>query len=315
MRYSVLGFNQELVVAKGLDLTDLLLLDYVYTACGSPSMVKVVDEKNQPYVWLKHSKILSDIPVINIGEEMLKKRIKSLIDRGLLKSQVKSNNSLGRQAYYTITEECENLRFSNQVEYITRGTEDQVEKITLATPQPSVINYTSYTQLAKDKELDIPKGKDKSSQKSEEPLSDFESKMFSEDIKAKRRREKIEEPKPKKLSLWDKCVQHIEEYTDDEKLREALMQYLKVRLAMRDKPFYAPQFKALLGKLSTLNGSKVNIVLAATQGGWMSFYDEKQNGSYRGTPSSVTFGEHSGMNSNKVSEKEREEILKYGQKF
>lgn len=219
----------------------------------------------------------------------------NLISKGLIQA---TKRELGQTVHYRAVTGVGN-NFLGGSENISRGVEN--------------ISYDNITNILDNKTL--PKGKDKPSQKSEEPLSDFESKMFSEDIKAKRRREKIEEPKPKKLSLWDKCVQHIEEYTDDEKLREALMQYLKVRLAMRDKPLYAPQFKALLGKLSTLNGSKVNIVLAATQGGWLSFYDEKQNGSYRGAPSSVTFGEHSGMNSNKVSEKEREELLKYGQKF
>ena len=166
----------------------------------------------------------------------------------------------------------------------------------------------------------VPKGKDtlSLSESSLNTLSDYESKMYSEEVKEKRKRERVEDIQPvKKLSLWDKCVQHIEEFTDDEKLQDALKQYLTVRLAMRDKPLYAPQWKALLKKIPTLKGDRVQIVLQAAQGGWLSFYDEKKNdsGYYRGKSQYDTFSEHAGMKSTKVSNEEYEEIMKYGQKF
>lgn len=151
MRYSVLGFNQELAVQAGLDLTDLLLLDYIVTACASPSMLKTTDDSNQPYVWLRHDKVLADIPIIGIGEEMLKKRIKRLSDRGFIKSIIRNDEIRGRRAYYTITDQVEKITFSpDQVEKITLDTPDQVESITPNTPEnsrPSVINYPSDNKL------------------------------------------------------------------------------------------------------------------------------------------------------------------------
>ena len=147
MRSDIMGFRQELLVRYGLDLVDALLLSYVQRACVSPKMKKVVDENNQPYVWLQHSKILEDLPILDVKEDMLKKRIHKLVNVGMLKSIIKSDGLIGRRAYYTITETCEELRLSDQVEKIPLASTDQVEKIPLDTPRPSGKNSPSDNTL------------------------------------------------------------------------------------------------------------------------------------------------------------------------
>ena len=109
MRSDIMGFRQELLIRYGLDLVDALLLSYVQRACVSPKMKKVVDENNQPYVWLQHSKILEDLPILGVKEGFLKKRISHLIELGMLKSVIRRDEIRGSRSYYTITELCEEL--------------------------------------------------------------------------------------------------------------------------------------------------------------------------------------------------------------
>lgn len=328
MRYSILGFNQELAVKEGLDLTDLLLLDYLYNACTSPSMIKICED-NQPYVWLKHDKILHDIPIINIKEDMLKKRIHKLIEMQFIKSVIKTDKSLGRRAYYTITTQCERLRFSpdsisDQGEKITLDTDDQGEKITLDSSEPRVINYPSDNKLnidnklntiSKDIVINHSKNNPNNSNNDINNISEYESKMYNDDVIKTRKISNADSTPKKKLNLWDKCVQSIDEYTDNQSLRDALVEYLKVRLAIKDKPIYHSQWKALLRKLGTLAGDPVKIVNQSTELGYASFYELRRNYANYNRPNLQVFGEHQGVNSVKVSNEERERMFKYGTIF
>lgn len=148
MKYSILGFNQKLVIKyNDIDVMDLLLLDYIYNAIASPSMAHIVED-NVCYVWLQHSKIHSDLPILQISEERLKKRIKKLVDLQLLQSKQIFNSKLrGSRAYYAITKKCENLRFSS-VENDTCS-DEQVSKTTLENSLASVENDTSYSLLTR----------------------------------------------------------------------------------------------------------------------------------------------------------------------
>lgn len=148
MKYAIIGFNQELVISYSTDIdaTDLLLLDYIYNAIASPGMLHIV-KNDIAYVWLQHKKILSDLPILCIGEEALKKRIKKLVDLQLIESIIETSGTLGKRAFYGITDKCESLRYSSVKNYT--WPDNQVEKITLDKDEPSVKNYTSNIKLFK----------------------------------------------------------------------------------------------------------------------------------------------------------------------
>ena len=149
-----------------------------------------------------------------------------------------------------------------------------------------------------------------------EELSDYEKHMFSDDVKKKRKIVQAEDkPKQKRLSLWDKCVQAIEEYTDDPELRNALTAYLKLRLEIKDRPIYANQWKGLLNKLQTLTGDPVQIVKRSTELGYASFYELQEWKNKSRKPDPRIFGEYEEMSCEKVSKEKREELLKNGKKF
>lgn len=86
--------------------------------------------------------------------------------------------------------------------------------------------------------------------------------------------------KPKtKQSKYSKCVSLIHDFTGDEKLITALVDYLNMLLEA-DKSMYTNQFKGKLNKLKQLADREkdmIDIVNQSIQCGWKSFYPLKQN--------------------------------------
>jgi hypothetical protein len=80
--------------------------------------------------------------------------------------------------------------------------------------------------------------------------------------------------KPKKENLYTKCVSLINDYTTDEKLRKALIDYLRVRLEMKDKPLYTNSWKGLLNKLDRdFDASeRLQVVYQSIERGYASFF-------------------------------------------
>lgn len=111
MKYTLFGFNQEKALEYGLDVRDLLLIDYIWDMCASPTM-QHLQEKNIIYVWLMHDRILNDLPILNIGKRSLIECLNKLKSFGLLYCKVVNNDSMrGSKSYYAITEKCELLRY------------------------------------------------------------------------------------------------------------------------------------------------------------------------------------------------------------
>ena len=86
--------------------------------------------------------------------------------------------------------------------------------------------------------------------------------------------------KPKKDSLYTKCLSiidnFIETYPNKEELRSLLIQYLNLRLEMKDRPIYTNQWKGLLNKLLKLTidtGTDIeDIIRYSIERGYASFY-------------------------------------------
>lgn len=319
MKYSIMGFNQANILQFNLSISEILLLSYIYDAQASPTMSHIIED-GKVYTWLNHSKIQADLPILAIEERQLKRYINHLGESGLIHSkQVTVSGVRGSRTYYGITETCERMRYDNT----------ESEQGSKMSPNSSVLgvkNVPSDNLLNLDNKLDntIPKGivtevptDDDSTSTIKRILnndSEYYSKMYSED----RRKIDAEQPKKKKMSLWDKCVQIINEFTDDEKLRHALTEFLKMRLSIKGKIMYAPQWRAMLERMSLLKGDPVRIVTQSLEHGWAGFYDEKPiNGNYSGRKKSVyeITSEHKGMNSNKVTQEEWEEMQRNGEVY
>ena len=90
-------------------------------------------------------------------------------------------------------------------------------------------------------------------------------------------------PKPKKQSLWQKCMSMIDDYTreyeNSKELNDALITYLRMRLEMKDKPMYANQWKGMLNKLSKLSddvNEQCEIVQQSINRGYLGFFEVKK---------------------------------------
>lgn len=87
----------------------------------------------------------------------------------------------------------------------------------------------------------------------------------------------------KKPSLYDKCVNVIDDFTDDSILRELLIKALRMFLdnsRESSSPFYTNTFKGKLNtlkKLADTTDSQCEIVQQTLDRGWNSFYELKRN--------------------------------------
>lgn len=127
MRYTIMGFNQREVVNSDLTLDELLLLDYIIVANGTPSMYHVVDDEKS-YVWLSHSKLNEDLPILRISDGTLKNKLSKLKSRGYICSITLNNKSgKGSRTYYSVTDLTTSLR-NDVVTTTTSQKNDVVER-------------------------------------------------------------------------------------------------------------------------------------------------------------------------------------------
>jgi len=78
----------------------------------------------------------------------------------------------------------------------------------------------------------------------------------------------------KRKSLYDKCYDQILEFTNNVGLIDALTEYLKIRLQMKDKPLYEGTWKGMLKKLDKMD-NQIDVVNTSIERGWASFFEQK----------------------------------------
>jgi predicted transcriptional regulator len=118
------------------------------------------------------------------------------------------------------------------------------------------------------------------------PEEDISSKSYSKEelkeeflgsAKKTKRRRPVSVSKP---TLFDKCVAEINAYTDRDDLREKLIQFLKIRLEVKDKPFGIESWRGMLDKLEEIAQTHcvdyVVLVQQSIDKGWLSFYPINQ---------------------------------------
>lgn len=93
---------------------------------------------------------------------------------------------------------------------------------------------------------------------------------------------KLSSKKPivKKPNLFTKCSDLIDSYTKNPALHESLVNYLRVRLEMKDKPLYFNSWKGLLNKLDRefAEDEKVAVVNQSIERGYASFFPLMKSG-------------------------------------
>jgi DNA-binding PadR family transcriptional regulator len=235
--------------------------------------MKHIVEDEISYVWLQHAKIQEDLPILNISEGTLKNKLSEFKAKGLINSKIVSNTSgRGSRAYYTITDLTTSL-LNDSVSTTTSPKND-------VNTRPSHSKMTSNIVLNNDKVVNTninisSAGKDKS----ENIVDDYTSKGYSkEDLRDEflgsvRKTKKTIVRKP---TLFDKCVAEIDKFTDLPDLRDKLIQFLKIRLEVKDKPFGVESWKGMLNKLdqavAECGREYVDVVQQSIDKCWLSFY-------------------------------------------
>lgn len=256
MKYSILGFNQEKIVAydkDGLrcDLTDLLLLNYIVYAQANPKMKHIMDESDNPCVWLYHEYILNELPILNISEGTLKNRLTKLRKMELITSKTVANeNSQGSRTYYRTTSLLYDMLFETTSFKNDALEESHHSKMTSNTFTNS---NTKVNKNSNSKELEL--------QNSEKPKFEFGK------------------SKTRQPSLSAKCVNLIDDYINKHNcgnpVREKLIEYLNFRLSVKDKPLYTNMWKGMLNKLDALHKEGygyVPVIDYCIERGYLSFY-------------------------------------------
>ena len=87
--------------------------------------------------------------------------------------------------------------------------------------------------------------------------------------------------KPKKESMYSKCVNLINDFTEDDKLRDMLVIFLNNCLeASKEtgRPFYTNNFKGKLNQLKKFDEKDLKKIVKQTlDSGWLGFYELKTN--------------------------------------
>ena len=86
-------------------------------------------------------------------------------------------------------------------------------------------------------------------------------------------------PLVKKPSLYQACIGVIDSFTQDENLRTALVNYLKFRLEVKEKPLYLNMWRGMVNKL--VNHSKqeqLDMIQFSLDRGYLSFYQDNYQG-------------------------------------
>ena len=259
MRNSIFGFSQNMAITYNLNLDDLLLLQYIMQANSEPGMFHILDENETCYVWLSHTKIQEDLPILGITEGTLKNKISKLKTSGFINSKSVANKSArGTRTYYCITEKTMSLL--NDIEKTTSFSND-------VNPGPRHSLMTSYNKLNNDNKLNTDISKD---------ISDSES---SSDTF------QFGKPKQTKPNLYQQCLAIINDYTEDNNIRKMLIEYLDLLLEkskVEHKPLYTNQFKGMLKHLNDLIASKENgkiedIISQSIQKSYIGFFPVTNN--------------------------------------
>lgn len=255
MKYSILGFNQKLVVDYSkdnlkCDLTDLLLLNYIMYAQSNPKMNHILDDEGQPCVWLCHQHILEDLPILNMTDGTLKNRLTKLRKMDLICSKtISKEKTQGSKTYYRITS------FLNDMLYETTSfLNEPVE-------EARHFKMTSYNKQVNKNDNKVKEN------------------VVSKDTTDESGFLKHHSLVPKQSqNLYSKCVCQINNFTKNPEVKSALLDYLHFRLEKgRDvnKPLYSNMWKGMLNKLKKEFDEKEweGIIRQSLEKGWMSFYE------------------------------------------
>jgi len=86
MRAHIFDFEQRVLVGLGLNMNEVLLLNYLENFFSSGHAYQKKFE-NENYYWITYNKILSDLPILNMKTRQLQNVIARLVEKNILKKK------------------------------------------------------------------------------------------------------------------------------------------------------------------------------------------------------------------------------------
>ena len=208
------------------------------------------------------------------SKQGIRKNLKNLLDKGYIEKSEYEKNGIKFCKY-----KCVPLNDGGEEHSCVVGNSVAPQTTQLPTPQHSCYNNI-------DKNIDSNKDIIPINRNNTEPdqtETEFEGHCYSPaemrdsflgSAKSNRKQ------KTQRKSLYSKCEDEVLLFTNNLALQDVLLDYLKFRLSVREKPIYGVnQWKGMLNVLAGLakdDRTKKDIVLQSTAKGWLSFYPLKE---------------------------------------
>lgn len=293
----VYEFNQEKLLALQTDTlkitpSDVLILHSVVNSVCSVKM-QTIYEDNKVYVWIDHTNLLEQLPILGINsKQRLSTILKKFKDLGLIITKnIANHGNKGSKSFVALTDTLIDCLSNSAKEAHDSKKEQLMKRLSENRPvneNAKSIN-TQYNSNKKDISKDISNNKKNSPKQSDSFL-------------------RTKKPKSKKFTYQD-CIACINNYTNDEKLRRKLIDFLNLRLSMmKDKPMRMESWKTLLEKLdiaheqSSPDVTKLDIVFRAIERAYTTFYPINNKSDYSGSVKSKPW--ESGVKSEPVVEQQ-----------
>lgn len=250
MKYTILGFNQEKALEFGFDVEDLLIIRWFVDFYSSSKMIKM-NVGDKTYAWVNYSRVIEDIPILNMKKDTLSRRMKKICETGIMEHETLKQG--GTFSLYKLTDKYDQLISKDNK---TEGTEK------------------------------IPEGYGKKSQpvtdKNPEQNINLLNNNSIKDINTYSTKEELLHPKNEdvgKNSKKESVNSVISSYTENKDLQDALHDFVDMRTKVR-KPLTVRAMKLSLNELDKLavdDMTKIAIVNQSIVHSWLTFYKLQNN--------------------------------------
>ena len=275
MKYTILGFNQEKALELGFDVDDLLIIRWFVDFYSSSKMIKM-NVGDKTYAWVNYSRVIEDIPVLNMKKDTLSRRMKKICETGIMEHETLKQD--GTFSLYKLTDKYDQLISTDKK---TEGTDKKTE---------GTDKKTEGTDKKTEGTEKIPEGYGKNSRPGTEKNPEQNINLLNnnsiKDINTYSTKEELLHPKNKDVEKNNKkesVNSVIAEYTENKDLQDALHGFVEMRNKAR-KPLTARAMKLSLNKLNELaldDVTKIAIVNQSIVHSWLTFYKLQNNNGQR----------------------------------
>lgn len=250
MKYTILGFNQEKALEFGFDVEDLLIIRWFVDFYSSSKMIKM-NVGDKTYAWVNYSRVIEDIPILNMNKDTLSRRMKKICETGIMEHETLKQG--GTFSLYKLTDKYNQLISKDNK---TEGTEKNPEGYGKKSRPVTEKNPEQNINLLNNNSI-----KDINTYSTKEELLHPKN----EDVGKNRKKESVNSV--------------IAEYTESKDLQDALHGFVEMRNKAR-KPLTARAMKLSLNELDKLavdDVTKIAIVNQSIVHSWLTFYKLQNN--------------------------------------